>query len=395
MSFSIGSYILSKNNSFSKLSDNEDELDLHCIQLAEKMENDNVSGKRQRKKSRMAKESDEMDFIVSTVVPSQQLHQQGEDHQHQDKQPQLEQKKQQKKRRNKSKTPDNKTNSTPVPKAQQQKSSKKEEEKKKKSAQIEAGKTQAAAFFKDRLSAASYQNGKQPFGCPSHPASTPSNPRSPPLQQKSLPKVAPAAPPTQPAPSHTVSQTFSGPTPLSVNLPSQSPSQSEVNLQNQTDSPSLSVSLLTSHNPPSYTSLPTQNPPLYNASLLPTQSSPKHTSVRMECLLPSGRNLQPPLSPISVHSPTDLTVPPSAAASLGETGYLIRSSLDDLEYSTSSSEEETLHSSSLNDDISSVGNYELLDEVEMPPEMPCQRCSRLVNELRAEIVSLRKRQLPG
>ena len=93
-----------KNIPYFKLSDNEDELDLHCIQLAEKMENDNVSGKRQRKKSRMAQESDEMDFIESTVVPSEQLQQLGEDQQHQDKQPQQEQKKQQKKGRNKSNT---------------------------------------------------------------------------------------------------------------------------------------------------------------------------------------------------------------------------------------------------------------------------------------------------
>jgi len=64
-------YILSNTFPYSKLSDNEDELDLHCIQLAEKMETNNVSGKRQRKKSRMAKESDEMDFIVSRVVPSE------------------------------------------------------------------------------------------------------------------------------------------------------------------------------------------------------------------------------------------------------------------------------------------------------------------------------------
>ena len=66
------------------------------MQLAEKMETNNVSGKRQRKKSRMARESDEMDFIVSRVQvgsepkktsdsnedqqpPQQQLQQQGED----------------------------------------------------------------------------------------------------------------------------------------------------------------------------------------------------------------------------------------------------------------------------------------------------------------------------
>ena len=176
-----GLHILSKNIPYFKLSDNEDELDLHCIQLAEKMENDNVSGKRQRKKSQMAKESDEMDFIESTVVPSEQLQQLGEDLQHQDKQPQQEENKQQKKGRNKSntqKTPGNKTKSTPERKEQQQKSSKKEEKKKRKSAQIEAGKTQAAAFFKDRLSAAGHLNGEQPSGHPSHPPSIPTSTQS-------------------------------------------------------------------------------------------------------------------------------------------------------------------------------------------------------------------------
>ena len=67
------------------------------MQPTEKMETNNVSGNRQRKKSRMARESDEMDFIVSRVVPSepkktsdsnevqqppqQQLQQQGEEQQ--------------------------------------------------------------------------------------------------------------------------------------------------------------------------------------------------------------------------------------------------------------------------------------------------------------------------
>jgi len=91
------------------------------MQLAEKMETNNVSGKRQRKKSRMARESDEMDFIVSRVVPSepegtsdsnevqqppqQQLQQQGEDQQqYQEKQPQQEQKEQQARKRSKSNT---------------------------------------------------------------------------------------------------------------------------------------------------------------------------------------------------------------------------------------------------------------------------------------------------
>lgn len=167
-----------------------------------------------------------------------------------------------------------KTKSTPDRKEQQQKSSKKEEQKKKKNAQIEAGRTQAAAFFKDRLSAADNQNKEQPAGLVNHSPSPPSHPHSPLLQNTSLPAV------TLPAPSHTVSQPMYGLSPLSVNLPSQSPDQSRMNLPRETDPPSLGISPLTLHrNPPSHTSLPTQSSTLYNASLLqPSQSSPEHES---------------------------------------------------------------------------------------------------------------------
>lgn len=167
-----------------------------------------------------------------------------------------------------------KTKSTPDRKEQQQKSSKKEEQKKKKNAQIEAGRTQAAAFFKDRLSAADNQNKEQPAGLVNHSPSPPSHPHSPLLQNTSLPAV------TLPAPSHTVSQPMYGLSPLLVNLPSQSPDQSRMNLPRETDPPSLGISPLTLHrNPPSHTSLPTQSSTLYNASLLqPSQSSPEHES---------------------------------------------------------------------------------------------------------------------
>lgn len=383
------------------------------MQLAEKMETNNVSGKRQRKKSRMARESDEMDFIVSRVVPSepegtsdsnevqqppqQQLQQQGEDQQqYQEKQPQQEQKEQQARKRSKSntkKTQDNKTKSTPDRKEQQQKSSKKEEQKKKKNAQIGAGRTQAAAFFKDRLSAADNQNKEQPAGLVNHSPSPPSHPHSPLLQNTSLPTV------TLPAPSHTVSQPMYGLSPLSVNLPSQSPDQSRMNLPRETDPPSLGVNPLTLHrNPLSHTSLPTQSSTLYNASLLqPSQSSPEHRSLHMGHRLPSDLNPQPQslFSPISVHSnPVDLTILPSVAApTLGETGSLIRSSLHNVECSPSPSSAMTLDSSfgSLSDNYCSAGDDEHMDEV----VMPCERCSQLVHELRAEIVALRKRQLPG
>ena len=142
---------------------------------------------------------------------------------------------------------------------------------------------------------------------------------------------------TLPAPSHTVSHPSYGLSPLSVNLALQSPDQSRMNLLRETDPPSFSVSSLTLHcNPPSHTSFPTKSSTLCNASLLqPSQSSPEHMSLHMGQHLPSDLNLQPQslFSPISVHgNPVDLTTLPSVAApTLGETGYLIRLSLHNVE----------------------------------------------------------------
>lgn len=349
-------YILSNTFPYSKLSDNEDELDLHCIQLAEKIETNNVSGKRQRKKSRMAKESDEMDFIVSRVVPSEPKETIDSDEVQQPLQQQQQQQRgeeqQQTKERSQSnvkKTAQDKTTkSTPVRKEKHQKSSKKEEQKKKKIAQIEAGKTQAEAFFKERLSAANNLNKQQPAGLKNH---------------------------------------------------SPSPSQSPLLQNTSTDLPSLGVSPLTLHDSPLHTSPPTQSSSLYNSSLLQSsQSLPEHTSLHMSEHLPSDLNprSQSLLSPISIHrNPVDLTILPSVAApTLGETGSLIRSSLHNAECSTTPSNESmTLDSSfgSLSDDYSSAGDDELMDEL----VIPCERCSKLVNELRAEVIALRKRQLPG
>ena len=52
-------------NTVLEILDNAEELELICIQLEEKREN-TVPQKRQRKKSRLAMESDEMDFIDLT-----------------------------------------------------------------------------------------------------------------------------------------------------------------------------------------------------------------------------------------------------------------------------------------------------------------------------------------
>lgn len=359
------------------------------------METNNVSGKRQRKKLRMAKESDEMDFIVSRVVPSEPKETIDSDEVQQPLQQQQQQQRgeeqQQTKERSQSnvkKTAQDKTTkSTPVRKEKHQKSSKKEEQKKKKIAQIEAGKTQAEAFFKERLSAANNLNKQQPAGLKNH---SPSPSQSPLSQNTSLPRV------TLPAPSHTVGQPLYELSPLSANL---SPDQSRMNIQRETDLPSLGVSPLTLHDSPLHTSPPTQSSSLYNSSLLQSsQSLPEHTSLHMSKHLPSDLNprSQSLLSPISIHrNPVDLTILPSVAApTLGETGSLIRSSLHNAECSTTPSNESmTLDSSfgSLSDDYSSAGDDELMDEL----VIPCERCSKLVNELRAEVIALRKRQLPG
>ena len=106
-----------------------------------------------------------------------------------------------------------------------------------------------------------------------------------------------------------------------------------MNLLREADPLSLSVSSLTLHrNPPSHTSFPTKSSTLCNANLMqPLQSSPEHTSLHMGQHLPSDQNSQPQslFSPISFHgNPVDLTILPSVAApTQGETGYLIRSSL--------------------------------------------------------------------
>lgn len=75
---------------------------------------------------------------------------------------------------------------------------------------------------------------------------------------------------------------------------------------------------------------------------------------------------------------------------LGEIGFLIRLFLYNVECSIILfNESMTLDSSfgSLSDDYSSVGDDEFMDEL----VILCERCSKLVNEFRVEVIVLRKR----
>ena len=111
-----------------------------------------------------------------------------------------------------------------------------------------------------------------------------------------------------------------------------------------------------------------------------------------------------PCSPRSIsHSPTvSAPLPSLSIATLGETGSLIRSSLNDID--------------GFSDGMDSVQNLALdesgyfsPDEEEEPAEemkksngeeperqtVPCDNCCEIIKALKAEIISLKKRQLPG
>ena len=186
-------------NTALEIFDNAEELELICIQLEEEKEN-TVPQKRQRKKSQLAMESDEMDFIdltPSNVKKSklscdeqqrqevqQQQNQQQEsemkqqehprkEEQQKQKQPQQQQSKEQQKQQqphqHRIKRPQQqqeiqrtKTTARDT-KEQPSKISKKADLKEKKSAEIEAGKAQAAAFSKEHLANTTGQNCGFPF----------------------------------------------------------------------------------------------------------------------------------------------------------------------------------------------------------------------------------------
>ena len=351
-------------NTVLEILDNAEELELICIQLEEKREN-TVPQKRQRKKSRLAMESDEMDFI--DLTPSnpkkpklscdeqqrqevqQQQNQQQEsemnkqereqpgqqrkEQQRKQKQPQQQQRKEQQKQqqphqhRKKGQQQQQESQGTKTTargtKDKPPKISKKADLKQKKNAEIEAGKAQAAAFFKEHLS-----NTSQSLALPSQ------------------------------------------------NVPPQS-----LPLEQTTASQSL---------------LP------HNATLQCLPSQDKVQLKNPHCL--DSPALLNPCSPCSVsHTPiVSAPLPSLSIATLGETGSLIRSSLNDID--------------GFSDGMDSVQNLTLdesgyfsPDEEQEPEEeikkpdgeepkkqtVPCDNCCEIMKALKAEIISLRKRQLPG
>lgn len=201
--------------------------------------------------------------------------------------------------------------------------SKKADLKQKKNAEIEAGKAQAAAFFKEHLSSTSQ--------------SLPLASQNVPLQ--SLP----------------IEQTTASQSLLSHDATLQClPSQDKVHLQ---------------------------NPPCLDSPALLNPSSP--------CSVSHTPIVSAPLPSLSI-------------ATLGETGSLIRSSLNDID--------------GFSDGMDSVQNLTLdesgyfsPDEEEEPEEeikkpdgeeperqtVPCDNCCEIVKALKAEIISLKKRQLPS
>ena len=338
-------------NTALEILDNAEELELICIQLEEKKEN-TIPQKRQRKKSRLAMESVEMDFTDLTpsnpkksklscdeqeqqeVQQQQNRQDESEMNQQERKQPGQQRKEQQQKQQKQQQPHQDRKRGQ---KQQQQiqrtkpsargtkdkppKISKKADLQQKKNAEIEAGKAQAAAFFKEHLS-----NTSQSLPLPSQYV---------PLQSLPLEQT-------------TASQSL-----LSQDATLKClPSQEKEHLQNPhcLDSPAL-------HNPCSPCSV-------------------SHTPI-----------VSAPLPSLSI-------------ATLGETGSLIRSSLNDID--------------GFSDGMDSVQNldesgYFSPDEEEEPEEerkkpdgeeperqtVPCDNCCEIVKALEAEIISLKKRQLPG
>ena len=361
---SILQYLCLTPNTALEILDNAEELELICIQLEEEKEN-TVPQKRQRKKSQLAMESDEMDFIDLTPsnpkksklscdeqqrqeVQQQQNQQQEsemnqqewEQPEHQRKEEQQKQKQpqqQQSKEQQKQQQPHQHRNKRPQEQQEIQRTkttargtkekpskiSKKADLKEKKSAEIEAGKALAAAFFKEHLA-----NSSQSLPLPSQD-----------VPLKSLPLERTSA--SQLLLSHDT--TLQG-----------LPSQDKVHLQNP-------------HR---------------------LESSP----------------LLKPRSPCSVsHSPiVSRPLPSLCKATLGETGSLIRSSLndiDDFSDGMDSAQNPTLDESGY---FSPEEEEEPEKEIKKPdgvePEtqtVPCDNCSDIVKALKAEIISLKKRQLPG
>lgn len=162
--------------------------------------------------------------------------------------------------------------------------------------------------------------------------------------------------------------------------------------------------------------LPLQNVPLQSLPLEQTRASQSLLSqdATLKCLPSQDKEhlqnphcldspaLHNPCSPCSVnHTPiVSAPLPSLSIATLRETGSLIRSSLNDID--------------GFSDGMDSVQNlnesgYFSPDEEEEPEEerkkpdgeeperqtVPCDNCREIVKALKAEIISLKKRQLPG
>lgn len=200
--------------------------------------------------------------------------------------------------------------------------SKKADLKQKKNAEIEAGKAQAAAFFKEHLSATS----------------------------QSLP------------------------------LPSQNVPLQSIPLEQATASQSLLSHDATLQCLPSQDKVPLQNEPCLDSPAL---------------LIPS--------SPCSVsHTPiVSAPLPSLSVATLGETASLIRSSLNDIDGFSDgmdSTQNFTLDESgyfSPDEEEEPDGEIKKPNEEERKKTVPCDNCYEIVKALKAEIISLKKRQLPG
>ena len=164
--------------------------------------------------------------------------------------------------------------------------------------------------------------------------------------------------------------------------------------------------------------LPSQNVPLQSLPLEDTTASqrllshdttfqglPSQDKVHLQNphRLDSSPSLNP-RSPCSV-SPTPIVstpLPSLSKATLGETGSLIRSSLNDIDRFSDgmdSVENPTLDESGyFSPDEEDEPEEELKKPDRVEPErqrVPCDKCSEIVKALKAEIISLKKRQLHG
>ena len=129
----------------------------------------------------------------------------------------------------------------------------------------------------------------------------------------------------------------------------------------------------------------TENIANQSASLSQPLKAPNHQSTP---ILPQSR----PPSQIVLNDDDSMLISPShSVTTLGQTGSLIRETLNNIDIGDDISEHSNLESSGFNETF----DCKELSDVEPEIMVPCKHCSQLVNELRAEIAALKKRQLPG